>query len=86
MAAPAEDYDTAMSAAANALAARQFRSARGHLLVARAHALRMPQAVGADGASLQRSRVDEIDKLEAQIDKAEARASKFEVFSRWVPG
>ncbi len=82
--AAAEDFDTAMSAVATALGTNDFSEAKKQLRVAMAHAARLPVSAAAGSISAQQRALQDIAALEALISKAEARANKATVYSRWV--
>ncbi len=80
-----DDYDTALVAVVTALTATDFVTARNQLNIARIHAMRIPEAASSEGLSMKERDIAKLDKVEAALDAAEARASKSLTISRWVP-
>lgn len=68
-----DDFHTAMSAAATALSAGSYDTARTQVLLARIHLARIPNSQ-VDGASAQWR--DELASIEASITAAAGRASR----------
>lgn len=80
-----DDYDTALSAVATAVAAGEWSTARTQLLVARAHLARVPQSFSRGGFNVVARGREELDGLEAAVDKQVARTAPYEEHSSWVP-
>lgn len=80
-----DDYDTALQAVATALGTSSYDTARHQLRLARVHAARLADSIGADGLSVKQRALADLDSIEKSIDKEERRDNKFEVHSTWVP-
>lgn len=66
----ASDFDTAMAAAATALGTSDYTTARQQLLVAEAHALRLPQSTTTGSVTTQERALADVRALRETIQQA----------------
>lgn len=77
------DFDAAMVAATTAYAASNYAETRKQLDLAAMHQVRDAKS-GSDGAASHTNYgPEDIESLRALVDKAESRAGKTQVISRW---